>query len=149
MPFTIAVGRLLRTVLSSESAVSEGPNISPIRVDKVQIAPERRIFCIPRNGGGTSRLRLAVVAATLPSFLLMSRTGAYPWLRVGGACFAGIAAMGWVVERVLGLNSSVDVVVNGVAHFGVWVACALFAVSLGCWTLRFLPSRETAATAPF
>lgn len=118
-------------------------------LDQLGLGRWERVAGILAFNLGIETMQLAVVAATLPSLLLMSRTRAYPWLRVGGACFAGAAAMGWIVERVLGLNSAVDLVVNGAAHFGGWIAGALFAVSLGCWMLRFLPDRETAATAPF
>jgi len=98
---------------------------------------------------GIETMQLAVVAATLPSLLLLSRTRAYPWFRVGGACFAGLAAVGWIVERVLGLTSSVDVVVNGLAHYAAWIAGALFLVSLGCWLLRGLPERQAPVAALF
>jgi hypothetical protein len=117
-------------------------------LDQLGLGRWERVAGILAFNLGIETMQLAVVAATLPSLLLMSRTRAYPWLRVGGACFAGMAALGWIVERVLGLNSSVDVVVNGVARFGCWIACALFSVSLGCWLMRFFPDRESPATAP-
>lgn len=60
------------------------------------------------------------------------------------------ATLGYeLADLMVGLNSSGEVVVNGVARFGGWMAGGLFAVSLGCWMLRFLPDREAAATAPF
>jgi hypothetical protein len=82
---------------------------------------------------GIETMQLAVVAATLPSLILMSRTRAYPWLRVGGALFAGIASVGWMVERVLGTQSSVDKVVNELAHHSDWIAGGLFLLSIACW----------------
>ena len=97
---------------------------------------------------GIETMQLIVVAATLPSLILMSRTGAYPVLRIGGALFAGFAAVGWIAERLFGVHSSVDVVVNSVAHHAVWIAGALFLMSLGCWLLRNLPDRQGASTSP-
>ncbi len=85
---------------------------------------------------GIETMQLIVVAVTMPSLVLMSRTRAYPFLRIGGALFAGVASVGWIVERLLGVQSSVDVAVNGVAHHAVWIAGALFVVSVGCWWLR-------------
>jgi hypothetical protein len=85
---------------------------------------------------GIETMQLAVVAATLPSLILMSRTRAYPWLRVCGALFAGVASVGWIVERVLGAQSSVDVVVNKLAHHSVWIAGGLFLLSLVCWVFE-------------
>jgi HupE / UreJ protein len=83
---------------------------------------------------GIETMQLAVVAATLPSLILVSRTRAYPWLRVSGALFAGAASAGWIVERVLGTQSSVDKVVNELAHHSVWIAGGLFLLSVICWT---------------
>jgi hypothetical protein len=38
--------------------------------------------------------QMIVVVAVLPSLMLMSRTRAYPVLRIGGAVFAGMASLG-------------------------------------------------------
>jgi HupE / UreJ protein len=82
---------------------------------------------------GIETMQLIVVAATIPSLVLMSRTRAYPFLRIGGALFAGVASLGWIAERLLGVHSPVDVLVNSVAQHGVWIAVGLFLLSLVCW----------------
>ena len=46
-------------------------------------------------------MQLIVVAATMPSLVLLSRTRAYPVLRIGGGLFAGCASTGWIIERLL------------------------------------------------
>jgi len=84
---------------------------------------------------GIETMQLIVVAAAMPSLVIMSRTRAHPVLRIGGALFAGVASVGWIIERLLGLLSSVDVVVNRAAHYAVWIAGALFLISLSCWGL--------------
>jgi hypothetical protein len=83
---------------------------------------------------GIEAMQMGVVAATLPSLLLMSRTRAYPFLRIGGALFAVAASLGWIVERVAGLRSSVDFFVNGIAHHAGTLAGNLFLLSLACWS---------------
>jgi hypothetical protein len=85
---------------------------------------------------GIETMQLVVVATTMPSLLLMSRTRAYRFLRVGGALFAGFASVGWIAERLLGVHDSVDAVVNLAAHYAVWIAGMLFLISLGCWLLK-------------
>ncbi len=85
---------------------------------------------------GIETMQMIVVAVTMPSLLLMSRTRAYPVLRIGGALFAGLASVGWIAERLLGMHSSVDVVVGAVARHAVWIAAALFLISLACWRLH-------------
>ncbi|MDT7815387.1 MAG: hypothetical protein QOJ42_5303, partial [Acidobacteriaceae bacterium] len=60
---------------------------------------------------GIETMQVAVVAAILPSLLLMSRTRAYPFLRSFGAFCAGVASMGWIADRIWNVQSGVDVVV--------------------------------------
>ena len=85
---------------------------------------------------GIETMQLVVVAATMPSLLMLSRTAAYSVLRICGALLAAIARLGWIAERLFKLHSSVDVIVNGVAHLAPYVAGGLFTVSLLCWLPR-------------
>jgi hypothetical protein len=97
---------------------------------------------------GIEAMQLAVVAATLPSLLLMSRTRVYPLCRIGGAVFAGVAAVGWIAERLAGLRSGVDAVVNEMALHASWIAGVLFLASLVSWSLESLRSARTAPAMP-
>ena len=81
-------------------------------------------------------MQLLIVAAIMPSLLLLSRTRGYPFLRIGGALFAGFAAAGWIAERAFGLNLSVSMAVNLVAHRAIWLAGGLATISLLNWSLR-------------
>ncbi len=95
---------------------------------------------------GIEMMQLVVVAATLPSLVFLSRSAAYSALRIGGALFAGFASLGWIAERLLNVHTSVDQIVDGVAHRAVWIAAALFLVSVVCWKMlpvtRRLSARE-------
>jgi hypothetical protein len=82
---------------------------------------------------GIETMQLIVVAAIMPSLVLMSRTSGYQFLRIGGALFAAFASLGWIAERLLGVHTPVDIVVNGVAHHGVWIAVGFFLTSVACW----------------
>ena len=98
---------------------------------------------------GIETMQMIVVAVTMPSLLLMSRTRAYPALRIGGALFAGLASVGWIAERLLGMHSSVDVVVGAVARHAVWIAAALFLISLACWRLQSMLAGQATPAARF
>ncbi len=84
---------------------------------------------------GIEAMQLIVVAAALPSLVLLSRMRSYWALRIGGALFAGCASVSWIVERLLNVHWPVDVIVDGVAHHAVWIAGVLFLISLVCWWL--------------
>jgi HupE / UreJ protein len=95
---------------------------------------------------GIETMQLLVVVATLPSLLLMSRTRAYPFLRIGGALFAGIASLGWISERLLNVHNPVGVAVDFLAHSAPWIAVALFLISLYSWWLpNAFDQQETSA----
>jgi hypothetical protein len=92
---------------------------------------------------GIEAMQLTVVLATMPSLVLLSRTRAYSFLRVGGALFAGLTSTGWVVERILNLHSSVDALIDPIAHRAPWIAALLFVVSVLCWSIGKLASKQT------
>ena len=95
---------------------------------------------------GIETMQLIVVAATMPSLVLLSRTRAYSVVRIGGALFAGLGSVGWIAERLLGVGNSVDFVVDSVAHHAVWIAGVLSLISLICWSLRNTLDQQTTAT---
>ncbi len=98
---------------------------------------------------GIETMQLVVVAAVMPSLVLMSRTRAYPFLRIAGALFAGSASLGWIAERLLGVHNPIDVVVNLVAHHAAWIAGALFLISLSClWRQTAHARRATTMAKP-
>jgi hypothetical protein len=97
---------------------------------------------------GIEAMQLIVVSATLPSLLLLSRSRGYSILRVGGAAFAGIASVGWIVERTLNVSLPVDAVVNGVARQAGWIAAGLMVVSVAAWVMERTAERVSAATVP-
>jgi len=112
------------------------------------LGPLQRLAGILAFNLGIETMQLAVVAATLPSLVVMSRTRAYAIVRVGGAVFAGIASGGWIAERLAGLQSSVDIVVNGVALHAAWIAAGLFLASLVCWWTQNYRAAKTASAIP-
>jgi hypothetical protein len=81
---------------------------------------------------GIEAMQLIVVAAFMPSLVLLSRTSVYPVLRISGALFAGLAAVGWIAERLLNLDISVDLA----AHQALWIAGGLLLTSACAILLR-------------
>jgi hypothetical protein len=81
---------------------------------------------------GIETMQMVVVAAILPSLMLMSRSRAYPILRISGAVFAGFASAGWIVERLFDVPTPVDTIVNAFARHALLIAVNLLAVSLAC-----------------
>ena len=81
---------------------------------------------------GIEAMQLVVVAAILPSLVLLSRTRAYPVFRITGASFAAIAAAGWILERLFSVRNPVDGAVDALARLSLRGALLLLLVSLVC-----------------
>ena len=101
-------------------------------LDRLGLGRWERVGGILAFNVGIEAMQMIVVLALLPSLLLLSRTRAYTPFRVMGALFAGIASLGWMVERGFGLHTPVDQVVNAFAHHAVGIAGLLLLASLVC-----------------
>ena len=91
---------------------------------------------------GIEATQMLVIAAVLPSLILMSRTPAYPVLRIGGAIFAVAASCGWLVERLFHVPTPVDVIMNGFARQAPWMAATLFVLSVAARLLLVSRGRQ-------
>lgn len=96
---------------------------------------------------GIETMQVVVVLAIMPSLVLLARTPAYSFFRIGAGLFAAIASIGWISERLLYFPNSVDVMMNGVARHAVWIAPLLLLISLMCWAVHRLNERARILTA--
>jgi len=119
-----------------------------VTLDQLGLGRWERVAGILAFNLGIEAMQLIVVAGTIPSLVLLSRTSAYPFVRISGALFAGLASAGWIMERMFDVHGSVDIVVNMVAHHAVWIAGAMFLISLGCWRVHSFLNQQVTATAP-
>jgi len=92
---------------------------------------------------GIETMQLTVVAVIMPSLILLSRTRAYSFIRISGALFAGFASLGWVTQRLLGVQNWVDTVVDAIAHRAVAIAAGLFVLSVVCSFLTRYKNRSS------
>jgi hypothetical protein len=92
---------------------------------------------------GIETMQIIVVAVALPPLMILSRTSAYSSLRMGGAMFAGVASLGWVLERLLNIQNSVDSIVNAITHHVLWLALNMLVLSVACRYSSFLVRMRT------
>jgi hypothetical protein len=74
---------------------------------------------------GIEAMQLIVVAAALPSLILLSRTRLYASFRTAGALFAGVAATAWIAQRLWDMANPIDGLVIALAQHAVWIALGL------------------------
>lgn len=111
-------------------------------LDRLGLGSAERLAGIFAFNLGIETMQIIVVAVTLPSLMLISRTRAYSILRIGGAMFAGAASFGWVLERLLRIQTPVDAIVNALAHHALWIALTLLLLSVACRYSSFLVQRR-------
>ena len=104
-------------------------------LDRLGLSRWDRLAGILAFNLGIEAMQMAVVAITLPSLLIMSRTWSYRYVRSAGAALAALASLAWIAERLFEVQTPVDRIVNGIAHHGLMVAGVLLAASLACTRL--------------
>ena len=85
---------------------------------------------------GIEAMQLLVVLCIMPSLVLLSRTRFYTPFRLAGAAFAGLASLGWIIERTSGRPFAVDRIVDGLAQHSVLFAAMFFCASFIAYRLR-------------
>lgn len=86
---------------------------------------------------GIEAVQLAVASAALLPLLLLTPLAAYAPLRIGGALFAGVAACGWLWERVTGADLGMSALGDSLADSAPWLLLALIALALSLrWRAR-------------
>jgi hypothetical protein len=99
-------------------------------LDRLGLGRWERVAGILSFNLGIETMQMLVVAAILPSLILLSGMRGYPVFRIGAAIFAGAASAGWVAERLFGVNGDVDMIVNAFAQHSAWIAVSLFLISV-------------------
>ncbi len=74
---------------------------------------------------GIEIVQLLVVAAVMPSLLMLAQTRAYPTFRTLGAAFAGAAAIAWIVERSSGVPNPVAAAIDAGLAQAPWLVAGL------------------------
>lgn len=78
---------------------------------------------------GIEAMQLVVVALALPPLVLLSRTPAYPRIRVFAAALTGVAALGWLAAR-MGYANPVGVLADHLGTLSSPVLVALWALAV-------------------
>jgi hypothetical protein len=97
---------------------------------ELHLDPARLALALLGFNLGIEAMQLAVVAASFPWLLLLARTRLYAPLRRGGAVFAGVAALGWIVERALHLPNPVEDVVGAIAAHPLVLLASLAGIAV-------------------
>jgi len=88
---------------------------------------------------GIELMQLCVIAMIIPWLVLFSKTSIYKWFRIAGASLAGIAALGWIVERCTGKANFITNFIAGVYPYAVWfiIAIAVLSVTAYVWHIYY------------
>lgn len=79
---------------------------------------------------GIELMQLIVVGLAVPWLILLSRTKLYTAIRLTGAGFGGIAALGWIANRAFSLPNPIEPAVETIARHALWLIPILAIISL-------------------
>ncbi|MFT4030961.1 MAG: HupE/UreJ family protein [Siphonobacter sp.] len=81
---------------------------------------------------GIELMQLMIIAIVMPWLLLISKTPFYHWFRLTGAFLAGIAALGWLVERLTTQENVITISIAKLSEYEYWFigSLAILSVSL-------------------
>ncbi len=96
----------------------------------LNLAPGQMALSILGFNIGIELMQLFVIALIVPWLILLSRSGSYNIVRIGGAIFAGIAALAWMTERIVERTNPITILVEGLVQYSPWVILSLAAASL-------------------
>jgi hypothetical protein len=85
-------------------------------------------------------MQLLVIVAVIPWLIVLSRTSFYTVFRLAGAFCAGIAAIGWIIERLFEKQNIITKLIEKTASYAIWL---LFVLILGSLIGYFLEKKET------
>ena len=94
---------------------------------------------------GIELMQLAVVLLVLPPLVVLARTGVYRPLRIGAAVVTGVAATGWLVDR-LGMPNTVGTMADALGTAAPWIVAALW-LGAGATLVRAQAGRGRAPSA--
>jgi HupE/UreJ protein len=105
-------------------------------VAHLDVGPWQRVASLLGFNLGIEAMQLVVIAAALPSLLLISRTRAYAWVRVSAALFTALASIGWIAERSIDEKNLLVAIVEAIAEHPWWIFCGLSLLALVGVVLR-------------
>ena len=91
---------------------------------------------------GIELMQLLVITLTIPWLMLLSRTPAYRFVRIGGAFIAAVAAVAWIAERVMGQPNMLTTGVAQAADYATYLLIGFALLSL-FFTWRHAPVTGT------
>ncbi|MGY3212593.1 HupE/UreJ family protein [Mucilaginibacter sp. HD30] len=66
---------------------------------------------------GIELMQIFIILIIAPWLILLSRTNFYQWVRVPAATLAGVAAVGWIMERVSGNANPITIALNSLTPY--------------------------------
>jgi HupE / UreJ protein len=90
---------------------------------------------------GIELMQLCIIALIVPWLMLLSHTSLYSYIRIGGAVLAGIAAIGWIVERGTGKLNSITAAIQKIMGYTIWF---IFVLAITAAIVFLLRKKNTA-----
>lgn len=87
---------------------------------------------------GIEIMQIIIIIFIMPWLILLSQSSMYKVVRIGGAFFSGIAAIAWMIERIIGEPNSITLMVESLIQYAPWLILFIAVFSLLTY---FYPSK--------
>jgi hypothetical protein len=92
---------------------------------------------------GIELMQLFIIIIIVPWLILLSLTPVYKWFRISAAILAGVAALGWITQRVSGNSNFITDLLDGFTPYALWLVITLAIVSVVVSLVnRYFPRSE-------
>ncbi|WP_267389773.1 HupE/UreJ family protein [Sphingomonas sp. GC_Shp_3] len=95
---------------------------------------------------GIEVVQLLVVAVVVPWLMLLAWSGRYTPIRLAGAVFAGVASLGWAIERITGTPTFISPALEMIRPAAPWLL-AIIAIAAVIFAGRTYFERQGSAAA--
>ncbi|MBH9536149.1 HupE/UreJ family protein [Novosphingopyxis sp. YJ-S2-01] len=116
-------------------------------VGDLGLGVNREIISILGFNIGIEIVQLGVVLAFLPALMIFARTRHYDWLRLGGAAFAGFAAICWMIERIFATENPLAAFIDALLNHSPLLVALLTVAAVVTWLADRRKDRAAAVAA--
>ncbi|MGI4751115.1 MAG: HupE/UreJ family protein [Janthinobacterium lividum] len=111
----------------------------------LNLETSRMVLSILGFNIGIELMQLFVIAMVIPWLILLSRLPVYKIIRVVGAVLAGVAAIGWIIERISSRANLVSLFVLQITPYAPYLVIILIIITIlaYAWNWKTKKGRKT------
>ncbi|MEO8886112.1 MAG: hypothetical protein ABI367_08625, partial [Mucilaginibacter sp.] len=83
---------------------------------------------------GIELMQLLIILMIVPWLILISTSAIYTWIRIPAALLAGMAAIGWIAERITAKPNAITLLMVKATPYAIWLIMVLIVTAILAYT---------------